>query len=349
MGDSRSYGVEKRLAGKEYRSGTLGDAISDMMDDTDDGFVAIEAEVDVSSDLQRMGNLGGGMLGAASAWKLSDEATDPLGHGFGLDVTGGGGAFIQEVLVTDVNRALATTIPLTVAMFNAAILAQCTGANALARLVYDNIAGAYRIVLPEGTDASSIAISAPAAANDVSGAGDLEFAAGSVFARIGRAAIDALTTTGPTMASVGEISAVIGTPAATRALDDTLLRYIETLGIGVASTITVNTGAVAKGAGVFTTLGLTGNVSPYAFRITGVRVACAAANALGTVQLRDTAAGGGAAITDAIPCAVLGNFGYLGNTPGLASLDVAAGAEIYWWKNAIADSGRIFIDIVRTA
>lgn len=289
-------------------------------------------------DRQRLGAVSGGMIGDASTWYLSLEASTGIDHGFAIDVTG---ASSEEVTVTDAIKDLCTSIALTESYLNIAIGQQATGNNARARVVYDDAAGKYALVFPHDVDVSSLAIGAPATANDIGLTAMLGITTGVgiLHARIPRENFS-------TMAANGTVAAIIGTAAANKAQSDTLLKYIRTLGVGVPSVITVDTGVAAQGIGVFTALGLTS--APYGMEIIGARVVCAAANLNGTVELRDTAAGAGNLITDAIPCEVKDMIGQPGRID-LATNNIAAAGEIYLWKNATADSGRVFITIVRTA
>jgi len=139
---------------------------------------------------QRVGSLGGGLVGTASAWKLSDEANSATGHGFTLDWDG---AHPEEVVVIDAVKDAGTSIALTVDLLNAAIANQCAvDSNARARIVYDEIDGAYRIVFPAGIATSALAITAPAAASDIGVGAKLAFATGTgaAFLRKGRSVIE---------------------------------------------------------------------------------------------------------------------------------------------------------------
>ena len=150
----------------------------------------VQSNLDLETIRQQLGSLGGGMLGTASAWVGSDEApATPLDHGMTLDYDG---AHAEEIALTDAEMAAATTIPLTLAALNAAIVAQTTGTNALLRFVYDYIAGAYRVIGPANVDLAALAITAPAANSDISVALKTAVATGTgaLFARVGRAAVD---------------------------------------------------------------------------------------------------------------------------------------------------------------
>jgi hypothetical protein len=141
--------------------------------------------------LQRQGNLGGGMAGTASTWKGSDEGDDPNGHGFIVDWDGG---TPEEVVVVNAVKDACTTIALTVEALNLAIAQQTTGTNACGRLVYDSITGAYDMVFPEDVDASVLAITAPATANNIGITAKLAIATGvgTLFVRRARVGVEAL-------------------------------------------------------------------------------------------------------------------------------------------------------------
>jgi len=117
-------------------------------------------------DRQRLGALGGAVKGTASAWFLSSEGADVNGHGFTLDWDG---AHPEEVVVTDAIKDLCLSVALTETYLNLAIVSQCAVANnARARVVYDDVAGAYCIVFPSDVTTAATAITAPAVANDIS-------------------------------------------------------------------------------------------------------------------------------------------------------------------------------------
>jgi len=203
-------------------------------------------------------------------------------------------------------------------------------------------AGATKVLADSLVPSADVVTQAAAAA----GAGTIPTYAGA--SKVLQDSTVALSTV-PTMAAVGDVSGIIGTATTDRAQSDTLLRYIATLGVGVPSIIAVNTGAADQGIGVFATLGF-GSGAPYALEIVDAWVACQAANAGGTITLRTAAAGGGDPITDAMPCAVLNEKGYAGDLDTVGGTNaIAAAGEIYVWKNAAADSGRVFIEAVRTA
>lgn len=145
-------------------------------------------------DRQRLGAIGGGIRGAASAWFLSAEGNNVNGHGFTLNYDG---AHPEEVVVADAIKALCTSVALTETYLNIAIVAQTTGANARARVVYDDVAGAYCVVWPSDVDTGTCAITAPALANDIGIAGKLSVETGAIgtrVARMSRAQVEALRT-----------------------------------------------------------------------------------------------------------------------------------------------------------
>jgi hypothetical protein len=159
---------------------------------------------------QRVGALGGGMLGTASSWRLSDEANSPTGHGFRLDHDG---AHPNDIVVADAQKAAGTSIELTLGILNLAIVQQATGLNMCASVAYDEIAGAYRIVFPAGVATGALAITAPTTASDIGVAAKLSLATGtgSPFLRTGRANM-------PTMGAVGGVGEIVYTASADKEL-----------------------------------------------------------------------------------------------------------------------------------
>jgi len=82
--------------------------------------------------------------------------------------------------------------------------------------------------------------------------------------------------------------------------------------------------------------------APYAMHICVVYTVCTANNALGTVTLRDTAGGGGNAITDAMACAVIDTL-----TPAINIIQAFAtipfGGSLYANKNGAGDQGIVYM------